>query len=506
MWSTDARPVQVCDFSGQAGPNVPLSAYCLDVFSLYFDDEVMDLVVAETNLYADQVRSSKNLRKVWTTNREEIRAYFGFMILMGINKLPEIRDYWSTHPYLHYAPVADRISRDRFEEITRYLHFADNTVLPARGEPGFSRLQKVQPILTAIKERLRSVYSPHCQLSVDEAMVPFKGRSSMKQYMPMKPVKRGFKMWVLADALNGYFCDVDPYVGACGDSSASSGLGLGERVVLKLVGPVQDKHHQVYCDNYFTSVPLFSTLLDRGTYACGTIRSNRKYFPKEMLVGVKSLSRGDHVFRQCGNLVATVWKDSKPVTLMSTSCQPTATTTANRRQKDGSKLVVSCPECVSEYNRFMAGVDKGDQLRGYYVVRLKSMKYYRYIFWFLFDVCVTNTYVLMRYQPTTAVPQSQQNLKNFRLRLAHQLIGTYQSRKRAGRPRKSATCVRSTIELLHMPSHSPSQRCIYCQQHRAPPRRKESVWQCHGCDGYPTLCLTGRDDGSDCFRLWHNAP
>lgn len=263
---------------------------------------------------------------------------------MGINKLPEIRDYWSTDQYLHYAPIADRISRDRFEQITRHLHFVDNSILPARGEPGFSRLQKVQPVLTAIKERLHSVYSPHCQLSVDEAMVPFKGRSSMKQYMPMKPVKRGFKMWVLADALNGYFCDVDPYVGASGDSS--SGFGLGERVVLKLVQPVEDKYHQVYCDNFFTSVPLFSTLLDRGTYACGTVRSNRKQFPKEMVEQVKSQPRGEHVFRQCGNLVATAWKDNKPVTMMSTSCQPSETTTTNRRQKDGSKLVVSCPVCV----------------------------------------------------------------------------------------------------------------------------------------------------------------
>ncbi len=62
------------------------------------------------------------------------------MILMVINHLPEIRDYWSTNPLLRYHPIADRISRDRFEEVTRYLHFVDNSTLPARGEPGFSRL------------------------------------------------------------------------------------------------------------------------------------------------------------------------------------------------------------------------------------------------------------------------------------------------------------------------------------------------------------------------------
>ena len=46
----------------------------------------------------------------------------------------------------------------------------------------------------------------------------------MKQYMPMKPVKRGFKVWVRADAVNGYFCDFDVYVGRPGDGTT----GLGE--------------------------------------------------------------------------------------------------------------------------------------------------------------------------------------------------------------------------------------------------------------------------------------
>ena len=59
------------------------------------------------------------------------------MILMGINELPEIRDYWSTDPYLHYDPIASRITRDRFEQISRYLHFVNNEDLPKRGEEGY---------------------------------------------------------------------------------------------------------------------------------------------------------------------------------------------------------------------------------------------------------------------------------------------------------------------------------------------------------------------------------
>ena len=49
------------------------------------------------------------------TSVEELKAYFGFMVLMGINQLPEIRDYWAKDPSFHYSPIADCIACDRFE-------------------------------------------------------------------------------------------------------------------------------------------------------------------------------------------------------------------------------------------------------------------------------------------------------------------------------------------------------------------------------------------------------
>ena len=50
------------------------------------------------------------------------------------------------------------------------------------------------------------------ELSIDEQMVPFKGISSLKQYIPKKPYKWGFKLFVLADC-QGYIYDFFPYVG-----------------------------------------------------------------------------------------------------------------------------------------------------------------------------------------------------------------------------------------------------------------------------------------------------
>ena len=79
----------------------------------------------------------------------------------------------------------------------------------------------------------------------------FTGRSSMKQYLPLKPTKRGFKVWVEADAVTGYICDFDVYVGKPSDG-VSTNSGLGERVVFQLCRPLQGGNYQVFCDNFST--------------------------------------------------------------------------------------------------------------------------------------------------------------------------------------------------------------------------------------------------------------
>ena len=48
---------------------------------------------------------------------------------------------------------------------------------------------------------------------MDEAMILFKGQSSLKQYMLMKLVKRGIKVCTLADSSNGYIANFQVYTG-----------------------------------------------------------------------------------------------------------------------------------------------------------------------------------------------------------------------------------------------------------------------------------------------------
>jgi len=172
-WKSEISPVDVCPFVQPSGLAVQTSGDSDDLFSLFFTPTLVRSIVEETNKYA--ARSLQGKPDTWSTTEEEIRAYFGFCILMGMVRLPEIRDYWSSSDTFHYSPIASRISRKRFEEISRYIHFVDNESLTARGSPGYHRLQRVKPIIDALRERFSAVYKPGCQLSVDEAMIPFKG-------------------------------------------------------------------------------------------------------------------------------------------------------------------------------------------------------------------------------------------------------------------------------------------------------------------------------------------
>ena len=280
-WSSTLTDVDIAPFVQDVGPTVSIPQVRTDVFQLFFTDNLCQYIVEQTNLYAQQVLGPgyDNWEKL---DREELRAYFGFQILMGLVSQPKTEDYWRRDEF-HFGPIADRISRKRFSDIHRFLHFSDNTAQAQRGQPGYDRLGKVRSILERVQDKLINLYNPHCENAVDEAMIPFQGRSTLKQYMPAKPVKRGIKVWCRADSYNGYMCEVQVYAGRAAETEG----GLGMRVVLDLAQHLEGKKYHIYVDNFFTSVTLLQTLLERGLYACGTARQNSRGFPSALKLSGK---------------------------------------------------------------------------------------------------------------------------------------------------------------------------------------------------------------------------
>ena len=269
------------NFDQPVGAAVPIPDTVRGVFELIFVRDFINHIVVETNRYARTVMGEDRYRKWDKVEADDMYAYFGIMIMMGLVELPSLHDYWQRDPLFHCPAIAKRMARDRFLEIHKCLHFVNNGGLIPPGDPGYDRLCKVRGVLDMIEEKFASLYNPSRENAIDEAMVPYKGRSSLKQYMPKKPVRRGLKEWMRADSNDGYVSQFQVYVG----KETSVKIGLGARVVKDLMQKIAEKH--IFCDNFFTSVKLFQELHEVGVFATGNLRADTRGFPDDLKGCVK---------------------------------------------------------------------------------------------------------------------------------------------------------------------------------------------------------------------------
>ena len=150
-----------------------------------FKDSNFDRIAEETNRYARQAMETKPDPAWRETDAEEVKAFFALDILFGIKQLPVVYSYWSKNQLLGVPEVQKILPRNRFAKISLYLHLNDKRRELPRGHANREKLFKVRPILDSIVEAMKSEYRPSKNVSIDEAMIPFKGRLSLKQYMPL---------------------------------------------------------------------------------------------------------------------------------------------------------------------------------------------------------------------------------------------------------------------------------------------------------------------------------
>ena len=488
--SSPANILPTPSFSQPIGPTtiLPQSAKAVDFFMQFFDEDLIQHIVDQTNLYVQQ--NPLSTRYLWyDTIPNEIKAFIGLIIAMGIKRLPSYTDYWSSDPILGAPELVRGFPLNRFKHLLSNLHFNDNSKAIPRGTVGFDKLFKVRPIIDAIHQKCLRLYDPHQTNSIDEAMVGFKGRSTLKQYMPMKPTKRGFKIWCRCDSTNGYTCSFQVYTGKV---EGATEVNLGSRVVLVMSETILDQGYHLYFDNFFSCPDLALKLLERKTYSIATARTNRKHFPRELQPAASALPRGQHVSSLVfdGKVQCLVWKDKKAVAFINTICDPNETTTVARRNLDGSQTQVSCPSAVKHYNANMGGVDLADQKRKAYTCTKKSKKWYMRLFWYLIDIAIVNAHILEAESPNhSARPQ-----KDFRVELASDLLSCHSSRKKRGRPSDASPSAR--YNERHFPVELTSTRqCHVCSAKSA---RKRTKYGCMSCsENGIHLCPV------PCFGIYH---
>lgn len=322
-WTDEPEDVPaIPEFRENVGPAVACSAEMspLDYFLLFVDNRMLTSIVRETNRFAVQclTANGKDPNSWAAVTLEELKAFLGLIIAMSIHSLPSLRDYWMDDWVLGVPEFAKVMPRNRFLDINRYLHLNDNSKMPARESPDADKLFKLRPFLESLQANFTRCYNPHKEQAIDEAMIKYKGRTSLKQYMPMKPIKRDIKVWCRADSHSGYLCDFDIYTGRHRDGIQK---GLGYSVVTRLCRGIEGKWYNIYFDNFFTSYPLLADLYSKKILACGTVRQGRREFPAVLFDknAIKTMKRGETVWRMKGPILALTWIDNKSVTISGTT-------------------------------------------------------------------------------------------------------------------------------------------------------------------------------------------
>ena len=166
-----------------------------EYFRKFVTDEMIDLTVEESNIHHFQQKG-----QLLNLNSTELRSVLGMYLLMGIVQMPSVRDYYAKAT--EYDPISSIMSRNRFEMILRFLHFANNETTDS-GTKEHDKAWKISPWL----ERLRSqciLIEAQENNAIDEMMIPFKGKfSKIRQYIRGRPYPWGFKIWARAAGEDG---------------------------------------------------------------------------------------------------------------------------------------------------------------------------------------------------------------------------------------------------------------------------------------------------------------
>lgn len=378
----------------------------IDFYNLFVDDEIVDVIVTHTNLYAEQEIVKKIMLEditpgsrinAWKeTDPNEIKLFFAILLWMGLDKKPSIGDYWSSS-ILYQNPISKFMSRNRFELLLSFIHFANNEEAP----PG-NRLHKIDNLLLLLNQKFSEMYEPGENITIDESMIPYRGRLKFRQYIPNKRHRYGIKAYKLC-LPRGYTWHTKLYTGK--EEREKGNLTITTRTTMEIVEPLLDEGRVLYTDNYYTSVELAEQLLSRKTHLTGTLRKNRKHNPAR--VTKAKLRRGEMKLQQHKNkkIVVGKWKDKRDVLFLTTKNVPEMVEIEGFRGIKQTK-----PSTIVEYNQAKGYIDLSDQLSSYSNTLRRGVKWFRKV---AFEL-LTNTATVNSYRLYTLVVGKRMSIVRFR--------------------------------------------------------------------------------------------
>ncbi|XP_029900733.1 piggyBac transposable element-derived protein 4-like [Myripristis murdjan] len=422
-------------------------------FDLFLPWSIKKIIIDMTNLEGKRVH-----KDTWhDIDVAHLDAYIGIVLLAGVyrssNEATESLWDASTGRNIFRATM----SLHSFRNLTTAIRF-DKRDVSARSD----KLAPIRNVWEKWVQRLPLMFNPGPEVTVDERLLPFRGKCPFRQYMPSKPGKYGIKIWAACDARTSYAWNLQIYTGK--DASGIPEKKQGKRIVLDMATGLQG--HNITCDNFFTSYELGQELLRRKLTMVGTVRKTKPDLPAEMLeMNDRDPLSSKFVFTDTTTLVSYCPRKGRNVMLMSTRHKDAAVSS----EKDKKPII------ILDYNKNKGGVDTLDKLTGTYTCQRMTRRWSMVVFYNILDVSAYNALVLW----THIHQEWNANKKNKRRLFLEELGGSLvkahiERREYTPRDPGAAALVRQ-IQNPQSPPSTPTRRGLVPASPTASPSSKSTT-------------------------------
>ena len=280
-----------------------------DIFKLFFSNEILRTIVNNTNKYGKQKKEDS-----WMDiDFYEFLTWLGIIIYSGIYKTPSFKDFWNKDERMPIHFITSYMQLQTFKKIKNFLHISD-----IYSDHPFW-YSKLEPLASHINDVSQSIYIPSSNVAVDEMIIRFCGRSAHTFRMKNKPTPEGYKVLALCDAGYTYSFMFTSRIEKDHEIEQIEHLNkMGNQVYHLIKKLPSNQSFNIFMDNYFSSIKLFKFLREKGIGACGTVRTNSSGFPPILKIKNKNLEWDTLSGVVVDDVLAVLWMDNGPVTMLST--------------------------------------------------------------------------------------------------------------------------------------------------------------------------------------------